>query len=67
MSMIAVHGPATWGDDTDQANDNIAMAQAGFETGTAFNATTTSTGTAAQAIIATAIGQALQPERVTAY
>jgi hypothetical protein len=67
MSIVAVHGPSTWGDDLDQGNDNLAFAQTAVEVGTAFNATTTSTGTAAQAITATATGQAFQPERVTAY
>jgi len=67
MSMIAVHGPISWGDDTDQGRDNICMAQCGFEVGTAFNATTTSTGTAAPAQVATATSEAFRPERVTGY
>ena len=67
MSMIAVHGPHTMGDDADQANDPLAFAQTAYEVGVAFNATTTSTGTAAQAILATATGEAFQPTRVTGY
>lgn len=67
MSIVAVFGPITWGDDLDQGNDNLAFAQAGVEVGVAFNATTTSTGTAAQAIIATATSEAFRPERVTGY
>jgi hypothetical protein len=67
MSIVAVHGPTTWGDPTDQANDPIGMATAGASVGTAYDATTTSTGTAALAVIASASSEALQPTRVTGY
>lgn len=67
MSIVAVHGPTTWGDDTDQANDPIGMATAGASTGTAYNATTTATATSAAAVTATATSEAFQPTRITGY
>lgn len=73
MSIVAVHGPSTWGDSEDQGGsvglpDNIAMQeQPGTGTGTAYNATTTSDATSAAAVTATATSEAFRPTRVTAY
>lgn len=67
MSIVAIHGPSTWGDSSDQANDPIGMAGYGDSVATAYDAMTTSTGTAANAVTASASSEALQPTRVTGY
>lgn len=67
MSIVAVHGPHTWGDDADQANDELGFAATATATGTANNAAPIWSGAAAAAQTATGTAEALQPTRVTGY
>lgn len=67
MSIVAVHGPYTWGDAADQGNDKLGFASVATATGTANNAAPIWSGATAAAQTATSTAQALQPTRVTGY